>query len=208
MIWILRHGEMTTEELEDRYDKLLFGVQRSVRYHRRRERFLDRFADWGKVITALAGSATFASIAAELDDPWPRYFAAGLTALLAASDVIFNPSRLARQHNDLARDFIRLERDMVCAQAEAELTAPVVATFQARRLSIEAKEPPHYRVLNMMCHNELVRALGRDPAQCADIGLLRRIVANVIDLPGRIDKRSRVALPPSATGAAARRLIP
>ena len=183
---------MTTEELEDRYDKLLFGVQRSVRYHRRRERFLDRFADWGKVTTALAGSATFASMLAALEDPWPRYFAAGLTAILAASDVIFNPGRLARQHNDLARDFIRLERDMVRAYADVELTAPLVAGFQARRLDIETKEPPHYRTLNKMCHNELVDALGRDPEERADIGALRQVLANVVDMPGRIDKRARV----------------
>ena len=134
-IWILLRGEMTTEELEDRYDKLLFGVQRSVRYHRRRERFLDRFADWGKVSTALAGSATFASMLATFEDPWPRLVAAGLTAILAALDVIFNPGRLARQHDDFARDFIRLEREMVLAHAAGEgLSEPVVAGFQTQRL--------------------------------------------------------------------------
>ena len=46
----------------------------------------------------------------------------------------------------------------------------------------------------MMCHNELVRALGRNPEECADIGVFRRILANVIDIPGQIDKRSRTVL--------------
>ena len=156
---------MTDEELRRQHHNLLFAARRSVRYHMYRQRFLDRISDWGSVTTAVVGSATFAAFLTE--QGWLPH-AAGATALFSAFEVIFRPGRLARQHNELARDFIALEQEALRTQA-ATLTPKALLALQTRRLDIEAKEPPVYRVLDTICHDELVRALGHPNEQQSNV---------------------------------------
>ena len=49
-------------------------------------------------------------------------------------------------------------------RAAGSLTPESLVELRTRRLDVEAAEPPVYRVLDVLCHNELVTALGRDPA--------------------------------------------
>ena len=177
-------GHVTAEQYHD----LLFGVRRSVRYHKHRERFLDRISDWSKVATAVAGSATMVSLLSDLGPPWPET-AAVATAILAAFEVIFAPGRLARRHHELARGFLGLEQDML--RARTALTEEALLELQTRRLALEADEPPHYRVLNAICHDELVRALGHPEEQFTNLVWIQRVLANFVDLwPHRIRKRA------------------
>ena len=186
---------MTDDLVTERKD-LLFGVRRSVRYHRRRQQFLDRVGDVAKVLTAITGSATFATvytgIASENQWLWLPLTASALTAVFAAVDVVVSPGRGARHHDELAREFIALEQAIL--QKTEELTPQALVAMQTRRLDIEATEPPHYRVLNMMCHNELVRALGESTDEYVDLSWLQQRLANFVDLrPERPDKRTRTA---------------
>ena len=181
---------MTNEDIGKRYRHLLFGIRRSVRYHRHRERFLDWISNTFKVATAVAGSATVVSLLAKAGPWWPEA-AATLTALFSAFDIVVAPGRTARLHNDLARDFIGLEKDTL--GAGSGLSREDLVALEARRLDIEANEPPHYRVLNMICHNELVRALGESPEHYVDVWCFQRWLANLVDIcPGRLEKRARV----------------
>ena len=180
---------MTDEEIGKRCRHLLFGIRRSVRYHRHRERFLDCISNAFKVATAVAGSATVVTLLAEAGPWWPES-AAALTALLAAFDVVVAPGRTARLHNELARDFIALEKDTL--GAGSGLKRDYLVALEARRLDIEANEPPHYRVLNIICHNELVRATGQSPEHYVDMWWIQIWLANFVDLfPGRLEKRAR-----------------
>ena len=63
-------GKQTTESLAAEHDELLFAAQRSVRYHRRRERFLDRVHHLGSLLTLFGGSATITAVVAELPAGW------------------------------------------------------------------------------------------------------------------------------------------
>lgn len=185
----LSRQAMTDEEIGKRYRHLLFGIRRSVRYHRHRERFLDWISNTFKVATAVAGSATVVSLLAEAG-PWWSESAAALTALLSAFDIVVAPGRTARIHNELARDFIALEKDTLGAGSGLEREDLVA--LEARRLDVEANEPPHYRVLNIICHNELVRATGESPEHYVDMWWIQSWLANYVDLfPGRLEKRAR-----------------
>ena len=135
---------------------------------------MDRCADFARVVTAVSGSATIANVLANTG--WVVHVAA-VTALASAFDLALSPGRLARQHRDLARDFIQLERNALSAHDDQELRR-----IQERRLSIEEREPPHYQVLNLICHNDLIRAYGHPDSEYAKIGWLQRLLANVIDL--------------------------
>ena len=55
---------------------------------------------------------------------------------MAALQLVFTPGGLARLHNDLAREFIQLEQKAIASGAST------LMDLQAKRLSIEAREPP------------------------------------------------------------------
>ena len=167
---------------ESEYEEMLFAVRRSVRYHRHRERFLDRIHHLGALLTAFSGSATFAALLAELPARWTwvRLFAAALTAFASATEVVFGPARAARRHDSLAVSFLALEKDLL--RAGASLTPETLVELQSRRLDIEATEPPVYRVLDAICHDELVTALGIDPSQRTNVTRWQRLWRHFIDV--------------------------
>ena len=165
---------------------LLFGVRRSVRYHRRRERFFDRMHHLGAFAAALTGSATIAALLA--GHPTLVTVAAAVTALAGAGEMVFGLARKARRHNNLAREWIALERDVV--RAGEELPESRLRELEAARLDIEACEPPVLRVLDAMCHDELVTALGIEDGHRSNLGWWQRWFANVADVGAhRLRKR-------------------
>ena len=130
------------------HDELLFAVRRSVRYHRHRERFLDRVHQLGVVLAAFSGAATVAALLAELPAGWTwvGLFAASLTVLAGATELVFGPARAARRHGSLAVSLLALEKDLL--RVGLSLTPAALLKLQSRRLDIEASEPPVYRVLD------------------------------------------------------------
>lgn len=160
----------------DRAADLLFGVRRSVRYHLHRRRWFDRVHRLIQTVTLAASSAAVAALLGAWG--WEAYAAAA-----AAGAVVAGPDRRAREHGDLAREFIGLEREMTLGRCDPAR----LAEWTARRLEIEAAEPP---VLDAICHDELIRAGGYDAAHRSNVSWLQRALADVIDVgAGRLDKR-------------------
>lgn len=180
-------------ETEERYSDLLFGIRRSVRYHRRRERFLAGCATWFKILTAGAGTSTVVSLLAGTDS-YLINAAAAATAVFSVLDIVFAPERTARTHNSLAQDFIRLEQDMlqIGHGDDSRIDPGKLIDLEARRLTIEAQEPLHLRALNLMCHNDLVKATGKSTRQYVDIPFYSRLLSQIIDVSThRLEKRDR-----------------
>lgn len=177
------------DQLETDYDELLFAVRRSVRYHRHRERFFDRVHHLGVLVTAFFGSATVVTLLAQLPLGWMwlRLFAGSLTALASVTELVFGLARGARRHESLAVNFLFLEKDLL--RAASSLTSDSLVELQTRRLDVEAGEPPVYRVLDAVCHDELVTALGRDPAQRTNVSRWQRLWRHFFDIGvHKIDK--------------------
>ena len=182
---------MTTPDVETEYAELLFAVRRSVRYHRYRERFFDRVHQFGALATAFAGSATVVTLLAELPPRWTwvRLLAASVTALASATDLVFGPARAARRHDFLAVSFLTLEQDLI--RATTSLTPEALVGLQTRRLDLEATEPTVYRVLDAICHDELVTALGIDASERSNVTRWQRLWRHLIDV--RADRLRRHA---------------
>ncbi len=167
----------------DRTADLLFGVRRSVRYHLHRRRWFDRVHRLIQTVTLAASSAAVAALLGAWG--WETY-AAAAAAAAAAGAVVAGPDRRAREHGDLAREFIGLEREMTLGRCNPAR----LAEWTARRLEIEAAEPPVLRVLDAICHDELIRAGGYDAAHHSNVSWVQRALADVIDVgAGRLDKR-------------------
>jgi hypothetical protein len=153
-------------------DALLFGVRRSVRYHRRRERFFDAWGKFTSAVNVIFGSAAVTAILGS--HPHLGIAAGIVVAVMSTVDLVVGSSTSARNHSDLARRFIELEAKIERASADASL-----AEFKEGRLEIEGDEPPVLRTLDAICHNELAKSMGRDD-QIYKVGFFRRRLAQFI----------------------------
>jgi hypothetical protein len=177
---------MADNDLKDRRHKLLFGVQRSVRYHARRRAHFDRINRATVALSLMFGSATFATLLGNLAGRTLLLALAAIVTALSALDLVLGTERRAREHHDFERRWITLEREMIRA---GDCGAEQLAEFEDRRLSIEADEEPPLRILDVLCHNELVRATQSNGTQYK-IGPIQRMLAQWIDWRPDSIKRS------------------
>jgi hypothetical protein len=162
-----------------RQHDLLFGVRRSVRYHTRRRRFFDRLRKSITFLTVIAGMSTLAMLLSELNPAWALLTAA-LVTFFGIIDLILNTAEGARLHADLSRRFIELEMDIVLAGEN--LADQQLREFASRRLRIELEEPPMMRVLDCVCHNEIVQAMGHGKEYEVKLTKAQRFFASFIDI--------------------------
>lgn len=167
---------METETHEVAQHKLLFDIRRSVRYHHRRRAFFDRIDQITNMVSVVFGSAAVFGVM-EQEYKALALVAAGLVTVLSAINLVLASSQRARAHSDFARQFIELEMRF-CHQIDEAALREITTT----RLSIEAEEPPVLHVLNVICHNEQMRAMGYPKEQLANVRWWQRAVAQVMDL--------------------------
>jgi hypothetical protein len=161
-----------------KYD-LLFDVQRSIRYHNKRRAFFDSLNTVSNVCAVGFGSGTVFSLLQSADSQWlTASLAAGVT-LVSTVNLVIGSNRMARTHHDLARKFTDLERKI---RAVHEETPDLVSTWWNERLSIESEEPPVKRVLDSMCYNEMIKAMGYTHVKPVKITPTQRFFAHVFDL--------------------------
>ena len=169
------------------YDDLLFGVRRSIRYHRRRQGFFDRCHILTMAVVVLFGLATITAFASALIEGWPLWAKLApsvLATVLGTFDLLIGFSRKSCIYADLARQFGELEQRMEQANAGAsgELDAEALADLTSRRLAIENAEPPALQVLDTLCHNDLLRAMGYPRNEWIEVGFWQRRFAQFFDI--------------------------
>lgn len=164
--------------LERTRHDFLFGVRRSIRYHHRRRRFFDLFHQISTFLAALAGTATFATVLGKAPTNISLVCAFFVT-VFAVADLVVGSAREGRLHDDLAKRFIDLEKEMIGAK---ELQKESIADFTAKRLDIEKDEPPPLKVLDSICHNELLRAMDYDQKYFVQIKWYQRLFAQIFDI--------------------------
>lgn len=146
------------EDLDEPTYTLLFGVRRSVRYHLHRRRFCERWSALTIIIGVVGGTAASSTAAVDTLKPdWLPILFGGLVALASIGALAFGTTRLANLHTELAREFVDLESRFDLSQS---LSAQQLNEFTRERLRIEAKEPPVLRLLDLMCHFEILKSLG------------------------------------------------
>jgi hypothetical protein len=130
-------------------ERVDFGVKKSLRYHSRVRAYYERLDIWTKWLSAVAGASAFAVLLGDSKS----LSAAALTFIvtaLALLDIIVAFSQKARLHQDLYRRFSDLAIEIAKLQHPI---APDVAQMRAKRIAIEADEPPAIDVLEKWCWN-------------------------------------------------------
>lgn len=168
------------KEIGDMRHSLLFGVRRSVRYHSRRRQFFDRYRLFTNAVSVIFGSAAIAAVLSPLGKEY-TVGAAAVVTVFSLIDLVVGSARMARLHEDLGRQFIELEKETISI-AEGQFTEENALRLTAARLSIEADEPPVKRVLDSLCHNELLRAMGYGREEFVKVRWYQRLFAQLLDI--------------------------
>lgn len=150
-------SEWTPEQIE--WDQLFFSVKRSERYHTRRRCFFERIGFITSFLTVFGGGGTGITALVGASAPITAIFGF-VTAALSSADLIIGYTAKGRQYHDLARRYIQLQMEMISVGTNP--TETDLIKFKNKRLEIEADEPPKLCLLDVICHNEVIRALGRD----------------------------------------------
>lgn len=135
------------------HSDLLFGIRRSVRYHSRRQGFFEALNNTISFALVVLGSGAVYSVAQDHDR---LTVAVGLSvAALSSGRLIFKLGERAARHSRFVSDFTRLEKRLAFDESKE-----AVRRVTEGRLELEAAEPPVKRALDVLCHNELVQAMG------------------------------------------------
>ncbi len=170
------------------YSSLLFGVQRSVRYHMRRCRFFDGVTRATNALSLIFGSSTLFVLFYEMPSEqlsWTKVIPAivGAVSIMA---LVYEAPRMARLHSELARKYIELEQKMISVEPPADESG--LKQFQAQKLEIEVDEPPIHRVLDLLCRNEMIHASGYDKAKLYPATRFERLTAQILHLEPKLER--------------------
>jgi hypothetical protein len=172
---------MKMADLESGWHAITFDVRRSVRYHLYRRRTYERFDKFTNMLSVIFGSA---AVYGMLEANWRplALSAAAVVTIFSTINLVIGSSQRAREHGDLARRFIDLEKRLL-----GEPNPEALHQVKQERLTIEAEEPPPLLVLDCMCHNDQLRAEGYDDTYLAHIRSWQKLFAPFIDIrPGLI----------------------
>ena len=138
-------------------EDFLFDARRSARYHERRCAFFTVLHRLTNITAILLAGVVLAELSARHPSPWWIRALAVLGGLFSASDLVMGFGPRADAHRDFKRRFVVLERKALKGEPLKRLTD--------ERLNIEAEEPPTYRGLDVLCHNQVCRAMGHDKCE-------------------------------------------
>jgi hypothetical protein len=177
------------EEIQDAWDGLLFSLRRSVRYHIKRRQHFERLDRSIKLVTAFSGLGVAGTLLSKVGET-TTVVCAALVAFLSLFDLVYRTTDQAKLHQDLAKEFAVLEKEMILHAPSAD----TLRTLTGKRLDIEIEEPPPLRVLDSICHNELIRAMECDEAEGIPLKWYQVWLADLCDVgPGSIRKRGASA---------------
>jgi hypothetical protein len=143
-------------KLEADWYKLEFGIARSLRYTAKRRAFFEKWGQLVRIITAIAGAGTVATVFH--DAPVTTTVFGALVGFAAAIDLVFEFSKRAMSYDHLYRCYADLGVKIATShQTEANYKSLVVD-----RLIIEKDEPTSLDVLNVICSNDELEARGYD----------------------------------------------
>ncbi len=169
------------EQLENDRESLLWGVQRSIRYHDRRCRFFEKMHRFVIFVGIVGFSSVWTTMAQNINVNI-MFWLALIATILFAADLVINFSKLSHLHFDLKQRFGDLEKFLIDKTDAASL-----GEGKRQRLTIEQNEPPVMRALDTLCHNELLVAQGydkeKDSEEYASVRWYERITANFISWP-------------------------
>lgn len=151
--------EVMSDEAADyhwsRRHRMLQRVEISTLYHRKRERFFDRWEKLTNVTALIAGSTAFGQA---LSCPVIVRIFGAITAAAAIVALVYGFAEKARRHASFAAEFKTLEGEIRAAGEYPSIKQ--LDAWEARIARIESGEGAPMRALAVICQNEIAIAQG------------------------------------------------
>ena len=167
-----------TEKHDLERHELLFGIRRSVRYHTRRRLFFGRLHETIKLILLSLFSIFVTAALIGQDGKWLGIFAGMAFVFVLSVGYIVRPIKNTRNHTSLSKRFIELEKLVV---VKPHPSPEEITQWTVHRLDIETSEPPILRVLDSLCHNDMLRSMGYPASDYLKISWYQRMLAQFFD---------------------------
>jgi hypothetical protein len=137
---------------------LIFDVEMSVRYHRRRAAFLERAGMLMTLTTLIGGASAFVSLAGTEGTLIAKVAALVITAVGVLQSV-YRVDACAAQHRQWLSEWLALLSEI---HINAEPTPTLLNGWINRRYDIEKECVCEMRALQVDCYNRTMRALDRE----------------------------------------------
>ena len=149
-----------TVPIEKQVKDLTFDIERSVRYHSRRRAFFETFDGVVNAINLILGSAAVAGLVTDKLADWVLGILTASVAIVSFVNLTMRSSEKASMHSQLQQRWVDLLKPVKRLDVSAESCGAGLKRCVEKRLDIERDEPPIYRVVDLLAHNEQVRAQG------------------------------------------------
>lgn len=181
-------GVGETGECDADFRALAFGLERSVRYHDCRADFLRDASRCCSFFTVLAGAGTTLAVFRQWSD-WLQQTLAVLVTAVSLGNLVFDLRGASDVHRKLSADFSLLLGELEVAPAK---TPELLSNLRLRRRELENRSPAALKILDVCCHNDLVRAKGHEQGEFVDLCWWQRAFKHVASFgripPKRADK--------------------
>lgn len=158
---------------------LKFQVERSIRYHARRQAFFESFDTTVNALNLILGSGAVLTLISAQFENW---FATLLAALVAVISFINLAARSAEKgaiHSQLKQRYNDLLKRVRKIDAGAANFASSFARCEDKLLDIEGEEPPINRLVDLMANNELALSQGESNDYIYYIHPFKALTANL-----------------------------
>lgn len=169
--------EKDNNQVSDQLHYLTFNVQRSSRYHIARRRFYEGWHQFTVAVGLIFGSTAIATFLSPLAILY-SVITGAFVPVTHAVDLVLRTVAKSRLHHDLSNEFMELEKEII---RSFQPTRSDIAEWKARVIDIETREPPRKKVLNILMHNEVCLATGREE-YLYKVGWIRRFFAHLVSL--------------------------
>lgn len=174
------HPAATSESQQiDAAWRIRFRIGISRRYNIRLARHYGGLQNTATVISLVSGSAAFADILRKPSEI--ALYASLAVVVLSALKLAFRWSDKARLHEDLYRQYTRLQERLV--RSGAVPNEETLREIEADFVMVEAGEPAVLNALMVDCHNQEVVAQGADPSYQRSLRFWQHLAAPFVSLP-------------------------
>lgn len=155
---------------------ILYRVQKSYRYHERREGFFSAVVWWGTFLPALSSSS--AVVALLKDYPCWAVWLAGCSAVVSILSMSLKASEMARLHADFKCRYGALE-GVINNAGGFDMPASAAKQIWNEIYGIEKSEPPIKPVLARLCEDKTAEVMGCTDRPAKGLGWFPKTVCQI-----------------------------
>lgn len=173
-----KRARAVQEENAKKVKDLVFNIQRSIRYHSRRQAFFETFDTSVNTANLILGSGAIVALIKET----PGWLSISLTAVVAIISFLNLAMRSAQRsslHSQLQQRFIDLLKRVKRLDPTQGDCGPNFKKCEEKMLDIERDEPPIYRIVDLLAHNEQCRAQGASETHIYHVPKFMVLTANL-----------------------------